>query len=239
MVAGCSLILASCDHLSSSGEKIAVQNGAGAPSAVDMPLSQMTQYMSGGSVEVYGIDGPVGGDDMMTSGPALPTDNGGRSYGGDASVQVYPMDDGAPLYEGGVPPMMPPSGARQDYPSPFKDHEGLLPMDSSAAKVFFDHNSTAIKPEGRKTISQVAHSATGAVQVDGHASTRAESSDPVARHIVNLKTAMDRAFNVSRELMREGVPAEAITTSAYGDTRPAAEGEAASRRVDIRSGATY
>lgn len=112
-------------------------------------------------------------------------------------------------------------------------------MDSGTAKVFFDHDSTAIRPDGKQTITQVARSASGPVQVDGYASTRAAAKDPVERHIVNLKTAMDRAFNVSRELMRGGVPAEAITTSAYGDTRPAAEGEAASRRVDIRSGATY
>ncbi|MBU0859741.1 MAG: OmpA family protein, partial [Alphaproteobacteria bacterium] len=73
------------------------------------------------------------------------------------------------------------------------------------------------------------------------ASSRAEVSDPVERRILNLKMSMDRAFRVSSDLIRSGVPATAIKTTVYGDTRPAGpmdskDGEAASRRVDILTG---
>ena len=49
---------------------------------------------------------------------------------------------------------------------------------------------------------------------------------------------MDRALSVSRELIRGGVPAERIQTTAWGDTKPPVGGysmdpEAASRRVEI------
>lgn len=261
MVMACSAVLSGCEHVGNdfaslfgqSGE-VVVQNET---SALDMSTAQMAQHMSGGSIEVYGLDGAVA---QAADGQTLPADNAGAApYSGDSSVMVYPVD-GSPAMSSAPPGMVPPSDARQGYPSPFVDHDGFLPMggaaaspsqggvdvlppgasavQNGAAQIYFDHNATSITPAGNDVIGHVSQSSSGLIQVEGYASTKAAAKDPVERHIVNLKTAMDRAFNVSRALMKRGVPAEAIKTCAFGDTRPAPGGEDASRRVEIYSGAS-
>ena len=274
MVLACSVALSGCEHVGSGMHDIADgfksfgqdfselfvsgESGEVGPlndtSALNMTTGDMAQYMSGGSVEVYGLDGAPAGNG---GGPYLPADNAGTPYSGDSSVMVYPMDGGGTTSP--VPPgMMPPSGARQDYPSPFVDHSGFLPMGSAQsapgpqsmlppadmrsgepARIYFDHNSSSVNQAGKQVVGYVAQSASGPLAVEGHASARAEAKDPVARHMTNLKVSMDRALSVSRELMQRGVPAASIKTSAFGDTRPASEGEAASRRVEIYSGTAY
>ena len=276
MVMACSAVLSGCEHVGNGMHDIADgfksfgtdvteifsnQNGEVGPlvdtSALDMSTTQMAQQMSGGSVEVYGLDGAVPG---MADGQKLPTDNAGAPYSGDSSVMVYSVD-GGPAMSSTPPGMVPPSDVRQGYPSPFVDHGGFLPMggasalppqsgldvlppgasiaQTGAAQIYFDHNATAITPAGNDVIGHIAQSSSGPIQVEGYASMKAAAQDPVDRHIINLKTAMDRAYNVSRALMKRGVPAEAIKTCAFGDVRPSHEGEAASRRVEIYSGASY
>jgi outer membrane protein OmpA-like peptidoglycan-associated protein len=233
MAAGCALFLSGCATGIFGGgeEEIAVENNTmystTTPDAANLPTSEMAQYMSGGSVEVYSIDGPAfsGGDG--SAGSMASMDDGGRPAINDSSVTVYPFE--SPAYVApGLPPMMPPSAARRDFASPFAA--------GGPATVLFKHNSSSLSSEAKQTIGQVAGSASGPVKVEGHASTRSVATDPVDRHMVNLKMSMDRALNVSRELMRKGVPAESIETTAFGDTRPAPGGEAASRRVEIYNG---
>ncbi len=232
MTASCSILLAGCAGgiFGSSDEEVAVENNTmystTAPDAASMPTGQMAQYMSGGSVEVYSLDGAP---DMMAQSGAGGMDDGGRPAINDSSVTVYPFDSG---YAPGLPPMAPPSTARPDFASPFAA--------GGPATVLFKHNSAGLSSEAKQTIGQVAGSAAGSVKVEGHASTRSAATDPIERHMVNLKMSMDRALNVSRELIRKGVPAESIETTAFGDTRPASD-EAASRRVEIynRPGGGY
>lgn len=266
-MAACSVMLAGCEHVgegfksfgngvtglfTAGGEGPTLDDPTRIKSPDDLSTAQMARYMSGGSVEVYGLDGSPAGsatDGVVSGGPALPADNGGVAYGGDSSVLVYPVDDGAMMMSA-PPGMVPPSGAQPDYRSPFADHGDFLPMGGASpaapvsqqgqpGRIYFDHGSAAIGGAGRQVIGHAAQSASGALTVDGYASTRAGAKDPVDRHIVNLKESMDRAFNVSRELIRAGVPAGAIKTCGYGDSSPAPEGEDASRRVEIRSGAGY
>lgn len=68
--------------------------------------------------------------------------------------------------------------------------------------------------------------------VQGHASQRAEANDPLGKRVANLKMSSTRAYQVSRRLILEGVPAAALETMAYGDVYPAGS-EAQSRRVEI------
>ena len=80
--------------------------------------------------------------------------------------------------------------------------------------------------------------------MEGHASTRAEAKDEVQRRIINLKISMDRAMNVMRQLIRDGVPAGAIQVTAHGDrvppvAVPGGDAEAAARRVEIITGTAY
>lgn len=233
MAASCSILLAGCAGgiFGGSDEEVAVENNTmystTSLDAAGMPTGQMAQYMSGGSVEVYSLDGAP---EMTAQSGVAGMDNGGRPAINDSSVTVYPFEN--PAYAPGLPPMMPPSAARQDFSSPFAA--------GGPATVLFKHNSAGLSSEAKQTIGQVAGGAAGPVKVEGHASTRSAATDPIERHMVNLKMSMDRALNVSRELMRKGVPAESIETTAFGDTRPASD-EAASRRVEIynRTGGGY
>ena len=108
-------------------------------------------------------------------------------------------------------------------------------------RIYFRHNQTGFAASDADAIRQLATNQAAThlpVQVEGHASIVARTSDPVRRAIINLKVAMDRAMNVTNALIRDGVPAEAIQTIAFGDTRPslAIDGrseEDASRRVEI------
>ncbi len=77
------------------------------------------------------------------------------------------------------------------------------------------------------------------ITIEGHASRRASTKDPVEARIINLKMSMQRALAVSQELIRKGIPAPSIKTTARGDNQPPQtleQGmsiESASRRVEI------
>jgi outer membrane protein OmpA-like peptidoglycan-associated protein len=123
---------------------------------------------------------------------------------------------------------------------------GMVQADPHVSRIYFSHGSSNLSGAGKQVVSDVAqrqsqYNPGGLVAVEAHASSRAEASDPVERRIVNLKMSMDRAYKVSSALIRAGVPATSIRTTAYGDTRPAAplpgvSAEDASRRVEILTG---
>ena len=71
-----------------------------------------------------------------------------------------------------------------------------------------------------------------AVLVEGFASSQSTVDDPIMRKIVNLRISMERSLAVSKALIEKGIPADRITTIAYGEARPA-ETAAESRRVEI------
>lgn len=209
-------------------------------------------------VEIYSLDEPL--PEGAVSMHSLPQASEGLPYVSDPNVTVYPLDDGQ-LSGGGYPvpvqppALLPPSAVLPLQAAPFD--AGPAPDDGNkaqeflkrlragrSAQVFFGHGSTSLNAEDREALEavvlDVSSSGTG-VLVEGHASARAETADPVERKIVNLKTSMDRAFKVSSSLIRQGVEADTITTVAYGDSRPAGgaggkSGEAADRRVDVFAG---
>lgn len=110
--------------------------------------------------------------------------------------------------------------------------------EAERARIYFAHGSSQINGAGKDVINHVAYNSHGPLSVEGHASTTTEVDDPVTQRIINLKMSMKRAYEVSESLIKQGVPADRITTKAYGDTQPSMpvagyDQEAASRRVEI------
>lgn len=106
--------------------------------------------------------------------------------------------------------------------------------------IYFAHGSTKLSNKAKEIIAKVAFDARGGadVRVEGHASSRAGLSSPNSQQINNYEVSMKRAMNVTKALIKEGVPAGAIKTTAFGDSRPKSptndkDAEAASRRVEI------
>jgi len=117
-------------------------------------------------------------------------------------------------------------------PAPVSYSEG------ERSRIYFGHGSSRVNNAGNDVIRHVAGTTTGPLNVEGHASTTTEVDDPVKQRIINLKMSMDRAYEVSESLIKQGVPADRIVTKAYGDTQPSAfvpgfSQEAANRRVEI------
>lgn len=109
------------------------------------------------------------------------------------------------------------------------------------AVIYYVYGSKRLSDNDRGVLAQVAEQqrATGAVvRVVGHASTPANSDDPVEAKIANFSIALDRARIVATELTKLGVPANRIHVGSASDDQPAysnstASGEAANRRTDI------
>lgn len=188
----------------------------------------------------------------MTPAPRLPQ-GAGQQFGGNSHVTVFSLDDHNPSYNaGGYSPAAP--QGRGGIP-PMID-SGMTPVPMSAApayqdgvsRIYFSHGAKNVNSAGRRVSSHVGEQcrggACGVVKVEGHASTRAEAKDEVQRRIINLKISMDRAMNVTRQLIRDGVPAGSIQVTAHGDrvppvAVPGGDAEAAARRVEIITGSSY
>ncbi len=211
-------------------------------------------------VEIFSLDGPIAGS------RALPATEGGVPALTDQDVTVYPFED-VPNGAWGSerPSLRPPSDERRAFPSPFKQSEDRSvfpsPFPAKADKVtpfrapvadkseepenvvYFAHDSASLDKSSRRLLTSVADDASDSTReiiVEGHASKVADANDPKEKDIINLKKSMDRAYNVSRALIRQGVPADKITTCAFGDTEPprnldSMNENAASRRVEIHT----
>jgi len=106
-----------------------------------------------------------------------------------------------------------------------------------AAKVYFGHGVKNPDGKAKKLLGRFSEGIKKhdhPIEVTGYASSRADIKDQKERQIANLKTSLDRAFVVSSDLIRKGVPADTIKTSAWGESYPA-ESEEKSRRVEITS----
>ena len=138
-------------------------------------------------------------------------------------------------------------GQQSAYGMPYDDGRPVpaptyMSSSSEPARIYYKHGVTSLSSSGRQVVDNVAEKYRMAprmtLRVEGYASVRAQTNDPVKREILNLKTSMDRAITVSQELIKNGVPANSIRTIAYGDTKPAPAQpgvsiEDASRRVEI------
>ena len=168
----------------------------------------------------------------VSSGPTAPSDiDGGSSPGGSPPA-------GGRMLTGKSSALAPPPKKTEAMAD--RGNAGA-PPDGAPIRVYFGHNVTKLTAKDADVVAQLASAQTAShlpLQVEGHASVIARTNDPVRRAIVNLKIAMDRALSVTNALIRDGVPAEAIQTIAFGDTRPslAVDGlseDDASRRVEI------
>jgi len=119
--------------------------------------------------------------------------------------------------------------------------QGQSAVNSAATIVQFGHDSARIPRAGRTLVRQVAEqykAQGGVIRVVGHASSKTRNM-PVAEHnLANFKVSLDRAQAVASELIRLGVPPEAIFVEARGASDPAffesmPAGEAGNRRAEI------
>jgi len=205
----------------------------------------MTDKLAGGSVEIYDPNtsapyGSRGGSASVADVTGAPMPSAVES-----SVEIYPVDGS---FAGQTTQTWPNSL----YPAnPVSLGGGTMSATSTGrssahvgsgytpSQIFFKHGSSRLGGGDKQVLRQVADQAKFApvdrVRIEGHASARTGVADPVESKIVNLKESMNRAFNVSSQLMRDGVPAEKIQTTVWGDTQNSGE-EAYNRRVDIITG---
>lgn len=251
-------------HEESSTSEIKVTSASGTPvvdeplkpqrNVTDQDLKNMTSTFSSGSVEVYDLDGDV---HIPKPVPSVQSDYIGIPMATDPRVIVYPLDGDA----GSFPvPLGAPQWNKAGYIPPIKndmmtsapnniwgdevlenDNGVLSPrVDQNSSSVYFHYGSAKLDGANRSALSNIAEIAKFApvdrVSVEGHASRKTQTPDLVKSKILNLKESMNRVQAVSQKLMEEGVPAEKIKTTAWGDTKPSGAGGAQDRRVDIITG---
>lgn len=156
---------------------------------------------------------------------------------GDTSVTIFPLD-GEPLrtFNPITPGAPRPLDTGRSINMNYGSAEQFAPADTV---IYFKHGSSRLGSGDMQKLARAAETAKFApvnrVKVEGHASTRVQTNDPVHSSILNLKESMNRAFAVSKTLIQKGVPAEKLQTTAYGDTKASGpEGE--QRRVDVITG---
>lgn len=251
--------LAACETAQVSEKQVVVTQQEISETTLKQTYDQMMANTQNGSVQVFSLDAPAP-DSVYAPAPSaaltpldapvFPQPAGpGRAYGGNSNVMVFPVDP-LPSQDvtgrGGIPPMIPPAPLVPSPLAPLPYEQGLSMTPSSQtsgmSKIYFSHGATAVSPAGRDVTAAVTGqcraSGCALVKVEGHASTRAVAQDEIQRRLINLKVSMDRAMNVSRQLIRDGVPAAAIQVIAHGDRVPPAalpdvDAEAAARRVEI------
>ena len=242
--------LSACETADS--KKVEVQSAQPAMSdeQIEHAYTEALRTTGNSSVEVFSLDD----HDMsapympeanpLTPAPHLPQGTG-KAFGGNANVTVFPLD-GAPTYgaPGAIPAMIPPAAPTALTPAPYD--QGHLGTDN-IPRIYFNHGDVGVNQAGKQVTAAVASQCRaggcGLVKVEGHASTRAIAKDEIQRRMINLKVSMDRALNVTRQLIRDGMPADNIQVVAHGDrvpplSVPNADPEAAARRVEILTGSS-
>jgi len=204
-------------------------------------FSSNAPYKPNASVEVYSLDAPVGevrerfqgsgatggsvevfsaGPEVMQSTsrelpPTVEIDSSTRFVSTPKASQLKPAD------------------------TAYNQSTSKMPAMAEPKEIYFDHSSTKVRAEDMQALynlaAQYKQQLVASFIVEGHASERSSLPDPVARHVVNLKVSMNRAFEVAKILMNSGVQAQDVALKAYGDTRPAAAGasEETNRRVEV------
>lgn len=211
------------------------------PAPGDRDLMAMTSKLSRGSVEIFDLE-----DGSPVYGGGVPSVNSiqmpqGIPLANDPRVTVYPLD-GAPSSFGGMPQNW---GGEATYstagvPSVMPSNAGYGQGAADTATIYFQHGSSRIGSGDDVKLEQAAEVAKFApverIRVEGYASQPTGVNDPVESRLINLRQSIKRAEAVSSTLIRKGVPAEKIKTTAWGDTRPSGAGDNQDRRVDILTG---
>jgi outer membrane protein OmpA-like peptidoglycan-associated protein len=110
------------------------------------------------------------------------------------------------------------------------------------ATIQFANGSAKLSERDRSILRQVASQyrqrGASSVRVVGHASSRTQAEDLERHRLANARVSAERAEAVARELVRMGVPAQAIYAGAVADANPKyhefmPSGEAGNRRAEI------
>lgn len=215
-----------------------------------------SKYAGDSSVELFSLDNPGQPLNNTTTNPdgvttySLEGGNAGKISSTDPSVTVFPFSDD--MYTTGVrhnpragTPRGPADNLTPELPmgaGAYRGADDVAMFTGNPNTVYFEHGSSALNATARQVIASAARNYGGSVHVAAHASQRAQTNDPVERGILNIQMSMKRAMAVTKQLIRDGVPPEAIKTTAYGDAQPAVpetdrQAEAKNRRVQILTGA--
>lgn len=221
---------------------IAPKGGSGSyatgPAPGNRDLMSMTSKLSGGSVEIFDLE-----DGSPVYGGGVPSVNSmqmpqGIPLATDPRVTVYPLDDAPSAYGDAAQNW----GGEATYstaavPPVMNAGAGYGQNAASAATIYFKHGSSRIGAGDDDKLTQAAEVAKFApvdrIRVEGYASQPTGANDPVEARVINLRQSIKRAEAVSSTLIRKGVPAEKIKTTAWGDTRPSGAGDDQDRRVDV------
>lgn len=188
-------------------------------------MEDSAALMSNQGVQVYGLTGPA-------PVPSAPTQLRPRGFDVNPNVEVFPLDGPVNQPVMNQPSFAPPAYAQQKpltAPSGQQVNHGDV--------IYFEHNSSKLGRNDLSVIRRVANSfrASGksVLSVEGHASVRSSLQTAEQRHAANMKMSMERAYAVAAALIDAGVPARAIKTTAWGDSRMGEQPESAARRVEI------
>lgn len=238
------------------GTQVSFDNPALPTGQQDLSYNRLAGQYSNDSVQLYSLDEPgrpmtnrpMSNHPVSAAGMAVGSSAyygpGGVPSSTDPSVTVFPFSDSA-LAPGTDPSYRPHGVARRPVAAAAGGYAAMdsLPMyTGNPNTVYFEHGSSALSATARKAIASAARGYGGHVVVEGHASQRTHTTDPVQSGIINLQMSMKRAMAVTKQLIRDGVPPESIKTTAYGAGKPAVmetdrATEAKNRRVEILTGA--
>ncbi len=118
---------------------------------------------------------------------------------------------------------------------------GASAISMKAAVVYFTVGSATLSRESRKTLRKAAalyRERGRTVRVVGHASSRTRELSVDRHTLVNFNVSIKRAHAVADELIRLGVPANALHVGARSDNEPIyhesmPSGEAGNRRAEV------
>ena len=129
-------------------------------------------------------------------------------------------------------PLAPIAGTASALPPPVGDPVGVVRFKAGSASL------SSRERRGLRRIAQAYRKRGGAIRVEGHASSRTRNMDLVQHRMVNFNVSLDRANSVARELVRQGVPEQAVFVAALSDSRPLyyeimPSGDAGNQRVEV------
>jgi len=109
------------------------------------------------------------------------------------------------------------------------------------ALIYFQNGSASLSEDDRSVIHEVAElqrASGGVIQIVGHASMAAGSTDPATNDEANYDISLARANVVAEALLREGIDSANVQVAAAGSTEPeyyefTPTGEAGNRRAEI------
>lgn len=159
---------------------------------------------------------------------------------GNPSFGAPPADIAAALGAGSPPQAIEQYAPAPRIPGTFSNGAAAA-NGAPAAMVRFKAGSAQLTGEGQRQVRQIAgmyRQRGGAIQVEGHASSRTRNMDPVQHHLVNFNVSLSRANAVADELVRQGVPAQSVFVAAMSDSQPLfyevmPAGDAGNQRVEI------